>query len=131
MKQTVYYPGVLALILILFISVGVNFGNRLPVPLNVLSDVLPDDDRGAVSAPDCVAACAPIATTQSYSANTVTVAANAVNIRSSPSLDAPVVGVLSYNAIAEVAIGVAAPPDWTPIALPDGTVGFVLKEYLR
>jgi Bacterial SH3 domain len=129
--KTVYYPGVLALILILFISVGVNFGNHAPVPLNSLSDTFPDGDRDPVTVSDCVVSCDPIAQTQSYSSNTVTVAANAVNVRSRPSLDAPVVEVLSRNAIAEVASGVAAPPDWIAIVLPDQTVGYVLKEYLR
>ena len=123
-RQIVYYPGVLALILILFISIGVDFGNNSPAPFNGLSDSLPDDYTGVLPAQDCVDPCAPIA-------NTVTVVANAVNIRSSPSFDAPVVGVLPYNAIAEVATGVTAPPDWTPIVLSDRTVGYVSQEYLR
>ena len=122
--KIVYYPGVLALILILFISIGVDFGNNSPAPFDGLSDRLPDDYRGILPASNCVDPCAPIATT-------VTVVATTVNIRSSPSFDAPVVGVLSYNAIAEVATGVTAPPDWTPIVLSDRTVGYISKQYLR
>jgi Bacterial SH3 domain len=125
------YPAGLALILVIFLAVAVDFGNDSPAPPRNLSDALPGDYRGIVPAPECASLCAPIASTQNSSANTVTVVANAVNIRSSPSLNAPVIGVLSRNAIAEVATGVAAPSDWIPIVLPNTSVGFVLREYLR
>jgi Bacterial SH3 domain len=104
-------------------------------------EVLPDDANEANCTPQLsyvpvmpVSSCPPIALalqSNSSSSNLVTVRANAVNVRSSPELEAPIIDVLFRDDTIEVAVSIVAPSGWTPVRLSDGRLGFVANDYVN